>query len=57
MSLVTRMLNVAIVFAAIAAVTQTAMATPTGLTPDAGSTSLLLGLACGGLAAVRRFSR
>jgi hypothetical protein len=54
-----RMLNVAILFAVIATVTQSAMAVPTpiGTAPDAGSTSLLLGLACGGLAAVRRMCR
>jgi hypothetical protein len=62
MSIVTkRLLNVAILFAVIATVTQSTMAVPTGLpngtVPDAGSTSLLMGLACGGLAALRRLCR
>jgi hypothetical protein len=50
-----RVLDTAILMTLLAAVTQTASASVT--LPDAGSTSLLMVVACAGLASVRRFMR
>jgi hypothetical protein len=51
-------LNTAILMALVAAVTQSASASFTiPAVPDAGSTSLLMVVACAGLTAVRRFMR
>ena len=50
-----QVLNAAILMTLLAAITQTASART--FVPDAGSTSVFLGIACVGLAAVRRFKR
>jgi hypothetical protein len=50
-------LNGAILVTLLAAITQNAHAILAVPAPDAGSTSLLLVLACAGLTAVRRFKR
>jgi hypothetical protein len=52
--MMTRFLDGAILVTLLAALTQTASATPV---PDAGSTATLMGLACAGLVAIRRFRR
>jgi hypothetical protein len=52
-----RVLGTAIVMTLLAVITQNASASITLGTPDAGSTSLLMAVACAGLAAVRRFMR
>jgi hypothetical protein len=49
--------NVAVVVALVGLFTQSAMAFPTQPAPDAGTSSLLLAIAVGGLAAARRFMR
>ncbi|MGA2174530.1 MAG: VPDSG-CTERM sorting domain-containing protein [Verrucomicrobiota bacterium] len=54
--IITRLLDGAIFVTLLAALTQTASAKPHPL-PDASSTSALFGLACAGLAAIRRFRR
>jgi hypothetical protein len=53
--LVKRLLNGAIVITLLAAITQTANARL--VLPDAASTSSLVGIACCGLVAIRRFLR
>jgi hypothetical protein len=57
--IINRLLDGAIVATLLAAVTQTATAVgpPLGTTPDATSTSILMGVACAGLAVIRRFRR
>jgi hypothetical protein len=52
-----RVLDAAILIALLAGLSQNASASIKIPTPDAGSTSLLLVIACAGLAAVRRFKR
>jgi hypothetical protein len=54
--IINRLLDGAIVVTLLAALTQTAGATPVAA-PDAGSTMGLMGVACAGLAAIRRFRR
>jgi hypothetical protein len=54
--IITKLLNGAIFVTLLAAVTQTAGAIPPPL-PDAGSTRLLMVIACAGLVAFRRFRR
>jgi hypothetical protein len=54
--IVKRILGTATLMTLLAAITQTASAR-TSFVPDAGSTSILVGIACVGLAAVRRFKR
>ena len=49
-----QILNAAIVMTLLVAITQTASARA-AFAPDAGSTSVLMGMACAGLIAVRRF--
>ena len=51
-----RILDAAILITLLAAITQTASAR-TSVIPDAGSTALLMTIACAGLVAVRRFKR
>lgn len=56
--LLVRLLDVAIVVALLAAITQTASAlTPPPSAPDAGSTAGLMGLASVALVAIRRLLR
>ena len=50
-------LNTGIVLALLAAINQNAGASITLSTPDAASTSILMGVACVGLTTVRRFIR
>jgi hypothetical protein len=53
-----RVLNAAILVTLLVALTQTATAKPKPLTtPDAGSTACLMGVACAGLAMIRRIRR
>ena len=52
-----RVLDAAILITLLAAIAQTASARGSFPTPDAGSTALLMTIACSGLAAVRRFKR
>jgi hypothetical protein len=54
--IINRLLDSAILVTLLGALTQTASAVPSGL-PDAGSTIGLMGVACAGLAAIRRFRR
>jgi hypothetical protein len=51
-----RVLDSAILITLLAALTQTASAKGKPL-PDAGSTAALMGIACAGLAIIRRFRR
>ncbi len=53
--LVKRSLNAAILLTLVGAITQSAGAQI--LLPDAGSTSVLMAMACAGLVAARRFKR
>jgi hypothetical protein len=53
--LLKRVLNTAILLTLVGAITQNASAQI--LLPDAGSTSLLMAIACAGLVAARRFKR
>jgi hypothetical protein len=58
--IIKQVLTVAVVAVAVAALTQTAGATPHPLVPtapDAGSSAGLLGLACAGLAMIRKIRR
>jgi len=56
--IVSQLLGGAVFVTLLAAITQNASASYTLSTaPDAGSTSLLMAIACAGLAAVRRFKR
>jgi hypothetical protein len=56
--MIAKLLNGAIIVTAVAAMTQIAGAIPPGnLVPDAGSASVLMGVACAGLVAIRRFRR
>jgi hypothetical protein len=52
-----RVLNVAILMTLLAATTQIVSARVHSTAPDAGSTSLLMAMACAGLAVIRRFKR
>jgi len=52
-----RVLDAAILITLLAAITQTAGAHVPTSSPDAGSTALLMTIACAGLVAVRRFKR
>jgi hypothetical protein len=55
--IIKKLLNGAILVALVATVTQTASALPLPAAPDASSTTVLLGIACTGLVAVRRLLR
>jgi len=50
-------LNLSMAVTLLAIVTQTASALPTGVVPDASSSSLLLTIAFGGMMVARRFIR
>ena len=52
-----RVLDAGIFIALLAAVTQTVAARGNSSLPDTASTSVLMGIACLGLAAIRRFKR
>ena len=56
--IINRVLNGTLLVMLLGALTQTASALPLPPTaPDAGSTALLMGIACAGLAMVKRFRR
>ncbi len=58
--MINRVLDGALVVTLLVALTQTASSTPLpppGNAPDAGSTAALMGVACAGLAFIRRFRR
>ena len=52
-----RVLGAAVLMTLLIAVTQTASAHVPTQVPDMGSTSTLMGIACAGLAVIRRFKR
>jgi hypothetical protein len=54
--IINRLLDGSIVVTLLAALTQTASATPNGI-PDASSTIGLMSIACAGLTVIRRFRR
>lgn len=56
-NLMNRILDAGILLTLLGALTQTASARSNVHAPDATSTSVLLGVACFGLAAVRRFKK
>jgi hypothetical protein len=55
--MIKRIANVSVVVALAGLIAQSAMANPDRGAPDAGAASLLLVIAVGGLAAVKRFLR